>query len=101
MSLRYFILSFTLLLSLNSFSGIGAVDESSSPNPTGGFGSSTSTSSSNPTGGFGGSGVDDMPLSTPPPPPPDPVPLDGGATALIIAAVGFGIKKLYGEVKNK
>jgi hypothetical protein len=100
MFLRSFILSFTLFLSFYSFAGIGPVDEST--NPTGGFGQSSTNSSSNPTGGFGSTdGGGDMPLSTPPPPPPDPVPLDGGATALIIAAVGLGIRKLYGEVKNK
>jgi len=29
-----------------------------------------------------------------PPPPPPPTPIDGGVIGLIIAAIGFGIKKI-------
>lgn len=87
-------------ISQNSFAGPGS--GTTSPNPTGGFGQNTSTDP-NPVGGLGTSGGDDgfTPLSDPPPPPPEPVPLDGGIGFIIAAALGLGIKKIYGEVNKK
>lgn len=97
-------LLFLVVFSPSLHAGLGSGTLSGS-NPTGGFGTSTSTTttttSSNSTGGFGTvTGPDPMPLG-PPPPPPDPTPLDGGASLLIAAAVGFGARKIYRDIKNK
>jgi hypothetical protein len=90
-----FLLSFVFSIQL-SLGQIGGTSDNSS-NPTGGFGQ-TDFTSDNPTGGFG---AEEDIVPGVPPPPPEPVPLDGGVSLLIAAAVGYGAKKLYGEVKNK
>jgi hypothetical protein len=39
-------------------------------------------------------------LSQPPPPPPQEIPLDGGLSALIIAGLAYGARKLYLQQKE-
>lgn len=95
-----FIGFFLFVFSCPSVAGLGD-GTSTNPNPTGSFGQTSTdpSTSPNPTGSLG-SGAD-MPLADPPPPPPDPVPLDGGVSLLIAAALGLGAKKLYSDIKNK
>ncbi|MEA2041381.1 MAG: hypothetical protein U9N85_02355 [Bacteroidota bacterium] len=36
----------------------------------------------------------------PPPPPPEPIPLDGGLSALIVAGLAYGARRLYKQQKK-
>lgn len=35
------------------------------------------------------------PPAPPPPPPPPGVPIDGGVVGLLVAGIGYGVKKIY------